>query len=496
MVQGEHTSKEEIIKDISKNLEKGELAIFAGAGLSSAAGHVDWKQLLYEPANELGLQSDKESDLVALAQYYCNEAPDNRARLENLIIDLFSKPVEITENHRILSRLPIKTYWTTNYDQLIETSLKDVMKHPDVKYRIEHLTHSSPDSEAVVYKMHGDVECPGTAILTKDDYEKYAQNSRPFVTALSNDLVSKTFLFIGFSFSDPNLEYILSQIRIAYPPDKNKRFHYCFMRQPSLERDESTEDFEYRKRKFRLFTKELERSNMRTIIVDKYEEITILLREVEKSYKRKNIFISGSAAKYNWPSDEVEEKIHNFSRQIIKKGYRIISGFGLGVGSPVVSGALEEIYCVPSASSSLSEGKQGVKLASIEQLILRPFPQNEHGKPNWLAYRKDMISRAGIAIFLFGNKKEGDTIIDADGVRKEFEIAKAEGIYLFPIGRTGYMSKQLWDEMKQNCDISQWDIEQGKKEKLITYFEALDDELLTLEAVFDKMLEILDLLTS
>ena len=62
--------------------------------------------------------------------------------------------------------------------------------------------------------MHGDIREPDEAVLTKDDYEMYSCSRPLFRTALQGDLISKTFLFIGFSFEDPNLEYVLSQIRV------------------------------------------------------------------------------------------------------------------------------------------------------------------------------------------------------------------------------------------------------------------------------------------
>jgi hypothetical protein len=70
-------------------------------------------------------------------------------------------------------------------------------------------------SRVNVYKMHGDIDRPDEAILTKDDYESYHVKMQPFLNALSGDLISKTFLFLGFSFTDPNLDYILSRGRIA-----------------------------------------------------------------------------------------------------------------------------------------------------------------------------------------------------------------------------------------------------------------------------------------
>ncbi len=66
-----------------------------------------------------------------------------------------------------------------------------------------------------------------------------------------------------------------------------------------------------------------------------------------------------------------------------------------------------------------------------DQLLLRPFPQNQVGETDlkllWRKYREDMISYAGIAIFLFGNKLVGDTVMLSDGMREEYEIAQVRG---------------------------------------------------------------------
>lgn len=60
------------LREYAKALREGEAALFIGAGLSRAAGHVDWKQLLKEVAEELQLDVDREGDLVVLAQYDVN----------------------------------------------------------------------------------------------------------------------------------------------------------------------------------------------------------------------------------------------------------------------------------------------------------------------------------------------------------------------------------------------------------------------------------------
>lgn len=189
-----------LVNALSKELEEGNLAIFAGAGFSREAGFVDWKTLLKPIADDLDLNIEKEWDLVTLAQYHTNINQSNRAKLNQLLVTEFSSKVHPTENHRILSRLPIATYWTTNYDNLIETSIDNNSKIADVKYTVKQLATTKPNRDAVVYKMHGDANHPADAVLIRDDYERYHIKMQPFITALSGDLVSKTFLFWGSVF--------------------------------------------------------------------------------------------------------------------------------------------------------------------------------------------------------------------------------------------------------------------------------------------------------
>src|SRR5687768_4628634 len=183
-----------------KELREDNAAFFAGAGLSAPAGWVNWRDLLRPIAEELGLDIEQETDLVAVAQYHCNQNAGNRHRLNQLLIEQLTVGATPTDNHRLLAHLPISTYWTTNYDQLIETALRGAGKIPDVKYVTEQLATTKVRRDAVVYKMHGDVENPHEAVLIKDDYEKYHLKRGAFINALAGDLVSKTFLFIGFSF--------------------------------------------------------------------------------------------------------------------------------------------------------------------------------------------------------------------------------------------------------------------------------------------------------
>jgi hypothetical protein len=428
---------EDFIAKYLKELNEDNAAVFIGAGLSKAAGYVDWPGLLSQVAVGLGLDVTKETDLVALAQYHLNVNATNRHHLSQLLIDEFSDLRDPTQNHALLARLPIRTYWTTNYDRLIEKALEAGGKRVDAKYTNEQLATTRRGRDAVVYKMHGDIEHPDKAVLSKDDYERYHQTHSPFITALSGDLVEKTFLFLGFSFTDPNLDFIMSRIRATFT--QHQRQHYCVTRRRTRRTGEKIKDFNYALTKQNLVTQDLMRFNIRTIFVDDFPQITQILQVIEDRFRRRTVFISGSAADYgSWGRAATEEFVANLARSLIEKNLRITSGFGLGIGSAVVTGTVQQIYSTQQRSLD-------------EQLLLRPFPigitDARQRQKTFTRYREELIARAGIAVFIMGNKEAGGNLVTADGMRAEFDLAKARGLYLLPVGASGWMASELWTEI-------------------------------------------------
>ena len=437
-------TKDEFKIEYGKAVSEGYGAVFAGAGLSKSAGFINWKELVAPFATALSLDVEKESDLIGLTQFYKNEK-GNRSDINQRILNSFLSDESLNDNIRIITRLPISTYWTTNYDELIEEGLKENNRRADVKISPDTLSINIVDRDAIVYKMHGDVRTPSEAVLTKDDYETYNQKRKLFTTALQGDLVSKTFLFIGFSFEDPNLDYILGRIRVLL--GESVRNHYCFLEKVNIENYETDEVEKFNRDSVmqELKIRDLQRYGIQTILLDSYSEITGLLLDIEREYFNKSVFISGSISDYNdiWTEHKVNQFCFSLSKKLTKKNYRIISGFGLGVGSNVINGALDEVYS--SKYKKISE-----------HLVLRPFPQIETEEisilDQWERYRQDMIGESGICIFIFGNKKKGLDTVPADGMIKEFRISQDKGKIVIPVGATGEVSLTLMNEIEANIE--------------------------------------------
>lgn len=429
-IKGE-ISRKDLIKELEKAINSEEIAAFIGAGLSVSSGFPTWAELLKEPADEIRLDVEKESDLVNLAQYYSNVK--QRSSIDDLIKENFSKLNEPTRNHNLLAQLPISTYWTTNYDKLLEKALEGNNKLPFVKTKDEQLRGTNRNFDAVVYKLHGDVDSPEDAVITRSDYEEFGYNKRKlFREVLEGDLLTKTFLFLGFSFSDPNFNYVIGRLRVLLEESKTRK-HYCIMKRVS---DKET-DLDYKKAKQELQIEDLNRYGIFTYLVDEYLEITDVLQTIVDRYRRKTIFISGSADSYGVFSDE-EGKIflHTLSMRLAEKGYHIVNGYGRGVGEYMLSGVAE--YC-------LINGKN-----ILDYLTIMPFPQSNISHIDigdlYQENRKQMIEKCGVVIFVFGNKN-GEI---ANGVLEEFSISKEKGLMCLPIGYTEGAAKEIFESLSSN----------------------------------------------
>ena len=466
--------KKILIKKYCEALNEGRAAIFAGAGLSAPAGFVNWAGLLKDVAEELNFKIESHTNLVELAQYYVNETKSYH-ELSTVILNKFPSSADPCENHRILASLPIDVYWTTNFDKLIEKSLQEADKVYDVKSLPTNLAVSKTGSQVTVYKMHGDVDNPDKTILTRDHFEQYPYTHQAFLNNFNYDLTNRTFLFLGLSFDDPNLKHVLKYVRYLYK--ENQRTHYYLLKRLEQANFDNDEAFNNAVRGQELFVEDLKNYGIQTIMIDRFEEITEILKEIKDRYLRRTVFISGAAYDYSpYGEREFKDFITDLSGELIKNGFRIVNGYGLGLGNEIIAGALLELK------------KQHKPVDG--NLTIRPFPQ---GIPNpkdvWPLYRKEMISLTGVTLFFMGNKEDpkgSGNVINSPGCRNEYEISADYGNYLIPVGATGYMAEELYNEQMARIAAGG-----TKYDDYIGYFKALGDKGLGLGDLKKVIMELL-----
>jgi hypothetical protein len=433
------------IRKFGEKILNDEAGLFIGAGVSRDAGFVDWKGLLVEVADELDLDIGKEHDLLALAQYHVN-ARSGRNEINQQLIDVFTRDAKPTQVHEILARLPIDTVWTTNYEQLLEKAYESAGRRVEVKLTIENLAQARKGRDVTLYKMHGCVTQSHDAVLTKQDYEIYDTKRQLFTDSLKGDFVEKTLLFLGFSFTDPNVERILSKVREQL--GQNRREHYWITRRPPLESTDNSKaraDLEYDRRKADLQSADLQRYGIQTVWVDEYVHIPPLLRALEAYVVRRGVFLAG-AAKDPMPLgwDGLNQLSKELGGEIIRHGFNLVSGFGVGIAEQTILGAFHAAY-------------EGSTALPTNRILIRPFPGNtppEQRAAVFKRHREDMIFRVGALVVLAGNKADhaGETIL-SNGVEEEVQIALALGKPVIPIGVSGHVARRVWDQAINNPEM-------------------------------------------
>lgn len=419
------------INDVTKEILNQSAALFLGAGVSMGSGFSDWKTLMSDICLELELDIKKENDMISIAQYYQNRIR-NRHKLNQKIIDEFDSKAQGSELLSILCQLPISSIWTTNYDKLIEKEYDNLNRILDVKIRQKDLAISKPNREATLFKIHGDISEPDKAVITRDDYERFDVDKALFVKYLTSELVSKSFIFVGYSFNDPNFNQILSKIRIELL--ENKRNHYYIVKK-------ETDCYEKIRQKLKI--DDLLEYGIQTLEIDNYDELVDIFKEIRHNVYKKSVFISGSAAEYVNSIGEPETKqlITNLTKNLILNDYTVVNGHGLGVGEYVVRGIVNGLADKSNVPNN--------------PYVIKVFPQSiakeKTKKELWTALRENLISQCRTAVFLLGNKNVKGEILLANGMIEEFEIALKYRLNIILLSETGYQTKVLADQQTSEC---------------------------------------------
>ena len=206
---------EQLKKDVSKAAFRGEAAVFLGAGISSPSGLPTWAELIRPMVPALGTTlRDSGEDIPLMAQHLVNISAGNRGRLvAQLQEEIQRQPSEPNHYHRSIVASAIDLIWTTNYDTLLEQAYGS---HPvAIRARDTDMSLvSHPDSVEII-KAHGCIvrSAPCELVLTREDYEDYFVQ-RPLISErLRSDLQTRTFLFLGYRYGDPNIANILVEAR-------------------------------------------------------------------------------------------------------------------------------------------------------------------------------------------------------------------------------------------------------------------------------------------
>jgi SIR2-like domain len=121
---------------------------------------------------------------------------------------------DIPANYKELINLKPKIIVTTNFDKIPETLIAENNKFEVCNNQnISNCERYNKESRPFILKLHGCISSMNSIVFTNDDFQQIIHN-KPDVKVFMQSLFStKTFVFIGFSFEDPNIANIFSLLK-------------------------------------------------------------------------------------------------------------------------------------------------------------------------------------------------------------------------------------------------------------------------------------------
>ena len=213
--------KYNIPDSLKEKIKQDKVAIFVGAGISTGAGLPNWVELIEIILDGL---SSKESKSQKLKQALSDEllTPiEILGKIEHLkttAIEIFYhelskyKHLLPTSVHSKIGQLSNQII-TTNYDNFLEQANNEFEKIPYTNtFKIAKLS----DINKYIFKIHGDIEVPDKCILFPSQYEELYSDEKSSTFEIKKIISDRSILFIGFSLSDPYVQYVFNYVNNLY----------------------------------------------------------------------------------------------------------------------------------------------------------------------------------------------------------------------------------------------------------------------------------------
>ena len=227
---------DEYAEQLARKLHEKRLILFAGAGLSLQAVNTQspskklplWWSLAEDVSKKFSMSVDDFRGEI-LDLFDAISVSRSRRELEDAVREAIpDHEYNPGPAHIELSKLPWKRIYTTNYDDLLKRALGEKLSITSEK-SFELLTRA-PEEQPKLIHLHGDLSDMHT--LTGEDYSNWKARHPNAQNRFTVDGVECSFLFVGYSNSDPHFRH---QILPLIKELKSTRGHrnYSWMWQPT-----------------------------------------------------------------------------------------------------------------------------------------------------------------------------------------------------------------------------------------------------------------------
>ena len=203
---------QESIKIIQEARENSRLVIFVGSGVSRNSDIPTWGDLIEKIAKKINYKEKITQDkyLLIPEYYYLKDRSRKHTKYYKFISDALVTDKGSNAIDEIFFSLLPEHIITTNYDFLLEnTSNPNVNMYEVIAQDSDLLSKAN---NRYIIKMHGSLYNPQTIVLKESDYIDYEQNHPLISTYIRSLLINHTFLFVGYSLNDNNLNLIIGWI--------------------------------------------------------------------------------------------------------------------------------------------------------------------------------------------------------------------------------------------------------------------------------------------
>jgi len=200
---------------LGEKAARGELSIFAGAGVSQPVGFPDWRGLLLE----LGRRTDPDWDLPPNPNYP-QIAEDLKITDLNVAVAQRFRTRKHALGHALLADLRTPALVTTNYDLCLENAAAAIHLDPGLRVLARQV---AVGNHPWLLKLHGDAARPDTIVLTTSHYKQLTYGLKALRGMVESLMLTSHLLFVGFGFADDDflaMSHAVRQIRaLADGPD-------------------------------------------------------------------------------------------------------------------------------------------------------------------------------------------------------------------------------------------------------------------------------------
>jgi hypothetical protein len=206
----------ELLRRLAAKAHNHQLVPFLGAGCALGHVQVDWDGITRVMKERLSGGDGPRSNPEVADLFVNSFGEDAFAALlrEHLLVDKFDD-AKGTTPLQVLA-LELRSIYTTNQDNVLECAAQSVGRDMVVVAKLTDLGAVRP-GDRVLYKFHGSLDHPETLVFTSEQYRLRMDSPYHFMNVrLRSELLTKSFLFIGYSFRDRNIRELLFEMRTLF----------------------------------------------------------------------------------------------------------------------------------------------------------------------------------------------------------------------------------------------------------------------------------------